>query len=66
MGKISQAKTDEKYGYRPLSQKPQQRLDVNNLLDRVKFEKHQTRKTNLFILTGTAFAVLVFVSLLSI
>ena len=66
MRKISQAKTDEKYGYKQLSQEPQQRLNVNNLLNRIKIERHQSKKTNLFILTGTAFIVLVFVSLLSI
>ena len=66
MGKESQAKSDEKYGYRPLLEKPQQRLDVNNLLNRIKIEKNQSKKTNLFILTGSAFAVLVVVSLLSI
>ena len=66
MRKISQAKTDEKYGYRPLSQGPKQRLDVNNLLAKIKIEKNQYRKTNLFIFTGTTFVVLVLVSLLSI
>ena len=66
MRKVSQAKTDERYGYRSLSQDPQQRLDVNNLLNRIKIERNQSKKTNIFILTGTAFAVLVFVSLLSI
>ena len=66
MGKESQAKPDEKYGYRPLSEEPQQRLDVNNLLNRIKIEKNQSKKTNLFILTGTAFVALVVVSLLSI
>ena len=66
MGKISQTKSDEKYEYRPLSDESEQRLDVNNLLNRIKIEKHQSRKTNLLILTGTAFTVLVVVSLLSI
>ena len=66
MGKISQAKSDERYGYKPLSHESQQRLDVNNLLNRIKIEKNQSKKTNLFILTGSAFAVLVVVSLLSI
>ena len=66
MGKESQAKSDEKYGYRPLLEKPQQRLDVNNLLNRIKIEEKQSKKTNLFILTGTAFVALVVVSLLSI
>ena len=64
--KISQAKTDEKYGYKQLSQEPQQRLNVNNLLNRIKIEEKQSKKTNLFILTGTAFVALVVVSLLSI
>ena len=66
MGKISQAKIEERYGYKPLSHKPQQRLDVNNLLNKIRDEKHQSKKTNLFILSGTAVAVLVFISLLSI
>ena len=66
MGKLSQAKTDEKFGYRQLTQEPQQRLDVNNLLNRIKVEKNKYKKTNIFILTGTAFIVLVFVTLTSI
>ena len=66
MGKISQAKSDERYGYKPLSRESKPRLDVNNLLNRIKIEKNQSKKTNLFILTGSAFAVLVVVSLLSI
>ena len=66
MGKVSQAKTDERYGYRPLSNEPQQRLDVNNLLSRIKAEKQQSKKTNLFILSITACAVIVFISLSSI
>ena len=66
VGKVSQTKTDERYGYKPLSHEQQQRLDVNNLLNRIRAEKHQSRKINLFILSGTAFAVLVFISLLSI
>ena len=66
MGKISQVKSDERYGYKPLSDGSEHRLDVNNILNRLKIEKHQTKKTNLFILTGTAFAILVVVSLLSI
>ena len=66
VGKASQTKSDERYGYRPLSQESQKRLDLNNLLNRIKIEKQQSKKTNLFILTGTAFVVLVFVSLLSI
>ena len=66
MGKLSQAKTDEKFGYKQSTQEPQQRLDVNNLLNRIKVEKNQSKKTNLFILTGTAFAVVVFVTLASI
>jgi len=66
VGRASQAKTDERYGYRPSSQESKKRLDVNNLLNRIKDEKHQSKKTNLFILSGTAVAVLVFISLLSI
>ena len=66
MGKESQEKSDERYGYKPLSHEFKPRLDVNNLLNRIKIEKNQSKKTNLFILTGSAFAVSVVVLLLSI
>ena len=36
--KISQVKSDERYGYKPLSDGSEQRLDVNNLLNRIKIE----------------------------
>ena len=66
VGKLSQAKTNEKLGFKQLTQEPQQRLDVNNLLNRIKVEKNQSKKTNLFILTGTAFVIVVFITLVSI
>jgi hypothetical protein len=66
MGKTNQARTDERNGYRPLSHEPQRRLDVNNLLNKIKSEKNQSKKTNLLIFSGTVVAVLVFISLLSI
>ena len=66
MKKASQAKHNERYGFSPQSHEPQQRLDVNSLLNRIRDEKHQSKKANIFILSGTAIVVLVFVSLLSI
>tara|TARA_Y100000590_G_C14834941_1_gene681644 strand:- start:122 stop:370 length:249 start_codon:yes stop_codon:yes gene_type:complete len=66
VGKASQAKSDERYGYKPLSRESKPRLDVNNLLNRIKIEKNQSKKTNLFILTGSAFVVSAVVLLFSI
>ena len=67
MGKTNQIKTDdEQYGYRtPLSDQPENRLDVNNLLNRIKEERKHSRKTNLFIFSGATIVVVVFVTLLS-
>ena len=69
MSKISQIKTDdESYGFRSLSESKitHSRLDLNNLLNRIKEEKRKTKKLNLFIFYGTAAVVLVFLGLLSI
>ena len=69
MGKISQIKTDdENYGFRPLSESEasHSRLDLNNLLNRIKEEKRKSKKLNLFIFSGTVTVVLVFLALLSI
>ena len=67
MGKVNQIKADdEQYGFKPLSSKaPQDRLDLNNLLNRIKEEKKKSRKTNLFIFSGATVIVVVFVTLLS-
>ena len=69
MGKTSQIKTDgASYGFRPLSESEtsHSRLDLNNLLNRVKEERRKSRKLNLYIFFGTATVVLVFLTLLSI
>ena len=67
MGKVSQAKSDGKaYGFRPLSETPKKRLDLNNLLMRVKEEERSAKKLNLFIFSGASVVVLVFLMLLSL
>ena len=67
MGKLSQAKSDdERYGYRPLLDKSKKRLDLNNLLKRVKDEEKRNKKLNLLIFTGATSVVLVFFMLLSL
>ena len=67
MGKVSQAKSDGKaYGFRPLSETPKKRLDLNNLLMRVKEEERSAKKLNLFIFSGATVVILVFLMLLSL
>ena len=67
MGKVSQVKSNgERYGFKPLLETSKKRLDLNNLLMRVKEEKKRSKKQNLFIFTGAAAVVLVFLMLLSI
>ena len=67
MGKVSQAKSDgESYGFRPTSETPKARLDLNNLLMRVKEEERKSKKLNLFIFSGATAVVLVFLMLLSV
>ena len=67
MGKVSQVKSDgERYGFKPLLETSKKRLDLNNLLMRVKEEKKRSKKQNLFIFTGAAAVVLVFLMLSSI
>ena len=67
MGKLSQAKSNgERYDFKPLLEKSKKRLDLNNLLMRVKEEEKRSKKQNLFIFTGAATVVLVFLMLASI
>ena len=67
MGKTSQVKfDDERYGFRPLSGTTKKRLDLNNLLMRVKEEEKRSKKLNLFIFSGATGVVLVFLVLLSL
>ena len=67
MGKVSQAKSDGTgYGFRPLSEAPKNRLDLNNLLMRAKAEERRSKKLNLFIFSGASVVVLVFLMLLSL
>ena len=69
MGKISRIKTDdESYGFTPLSESKisHSKLDLNNILNRIKEEKIKSKKLNLFIFSVTATVVLVFLTLLSV
>ena len=67
MGKLSQAKSNgERYDFNPLLETSKKRLDLNNLLMRVKEEEKRSKKQNLFIFTGAAAVVLVFLMLSSI
>ena len=67
MGKVSRVKSEnDYYGYRPLLDTTEKRLDLNNLLMRVKEEEKRSKKQNLFIFSGATAAVLVFLMLLSI
>ena len=67
MGKVSQVKSDdERYDFKPLLETSKKRLDLNNLLMRIKEEEKRSKKQNLFIFTGAAAVVLVFLMLLSI
>ena len=67
MGKLSQAKSNaERDDFKPLLETSKKRLDLNNLLMRVKEEEKRAKKQNLFIFTGAATVVLVFLMLASI
>ena len=66
-GKVSQVKSDDDlYGYKPSLITKDKRLNVNNLLRRIKNEKNKDKKFNLLIFSGAIFVVLVFLLLLSL
>ena len=66
-GKVNQVKSyDNLYGYRPLKGTKDKRLNLNNLLKRIKDEEKKNNKLNLLIFSGATFSVLVFFLLLSI
>jgi len=66
-GKVNLAKSDgELYGYKQLLGATDKRLNVNNLLRRIKNEKNKDKKFNLLIFSGATFVVLVFLLLLSL
>ena len=65
-GKLSQVKFDDDlYGYRPLLDTTEKRLDLNNLLRRIKDEEKKSKKLNLLIFSGMISVILVFFLLLS-
>ena len=67
MEKTSRVKSDgETYGFGPLPETPKNRLDLNNLLMRVKEEERRSKKLNLFIFSGATVVILVFLMLLSL
>ena len=66
-GKASQEKSDDyHYGYKPLLKTADKRLNVNNLLRRIKDEEKKSKKLNLLIFSGAISVVLVFFLLLSL
>ena len=67
MGRVSQIKSDnERYGFKTLLDTPKKRLDLNNLIKRVKDEERKNKKINLLIFTGATSVVLVVFALFSI
>ena len=66
MGKVSQVKSNERYGFKPLLETSKKRLDLNNLLRRIKDEEKKNKKFNLLIFSGATSVVLVFLLLLSL
>ena len=66
-GKVNQVKSyDNFYGYRPSIGIKDKRLNLNNLLKRIKNEEKKDKKLNLLIFSGATSAVIVFFLLLSI
>lgn len=66
-GKVSLEKSDsDHYGYKPLLDTTDRRLNVNNLLRRIEDEKNKDKKFNLLIFSGAISVVLVFSLLLSL
>ena len=55
----------DQYGFRPL-EAAKKRLDLNDLLNRVKKERTNDRKLNLLILSGAVLVAAVFCLLLSL
>ncbi len=68
MGKLSHVDSEnEQYGYKPLTESEEpNRLDLNNLLKRIKEEKKKSRKLNIFIFSGATTVVVVFLTLISL
>jgi hypothetical protein len=66
-GKASQVKSDDDhYGYKPSLITTDKRLNVNNLLRRIKDEEKKSKKLNLLIFSGSISVVLVFFLLVSL
>ena len=60
-GKLSQVKSDDDlYGYKPLLDTTEKRLDLNNLLRRIKDEEKKNKKLNLLIFSEMISVILVF------
>ena len=64
--RASRVKSDkDQYGFKPFG-KSKKRLNVNNLLRRIKAEEKKSKKLNLLIFSGSISVVLVFFLLLSL
>ena len=67
MRKASQIKSDsDRYDYRPALNTTNKRLDLNNLIRRIKDEEKKSKKFNVLIFSGATSVVLVFLLLLSL
>ena len=65
-GKLRQVKSDDDlFGYKPLLDTTEKRLDLNNLLRRIKDEEKKNKKLNLLIFSEMISVILVFFLLLS-
>ena len=65
-GKVDRVKTDDElYGYKPLVEITDRRLNVNNLLRRIKEQKKEDKKFNLLIFSGATSTVLIILMLVS-
>ena len=66
-GKASKVKSgDDHYDYKPSLITTDKKLNVNNLLRRIKDEEKKSKKLNLLIFSGSISVVLVFFLLLSL
>jgi|TARA_B110000438_G_scaffold275156_1_gene295897 hypothetical protein len=63
--KISQFKTDSRYGFGSPLDSEEKKLDLNDLLKRASKEREKSKKMNVFIFSGTFLSVLLFFFLVS-
>ena len=65
-GKVSEVRTDDdRYGYKALSDVTKKRLDLNDLLKRVKSQEKKDKKINFTIYIGVIAVIAVFILFIS-